>query len=107
MGQLVYFELNIDSIIEKYCVNKDKPEFQCNGKCHLATQLSETSNKNDEDSNKPLRVISESFLPVFIAASQEVKFNKFIDVVYKKDSFCYTNGYHFLHADKAYKPPIS
>ena len=104
---MVYFELNIDSIIENYCVNKDKPAFQCNGKCHLATQLSKTSNKNDDDSNKPLRVIFESFIPVFITTFQEVKFNKFIDEVCKKDSFCYANGYHFLPAYKAYKPPIA
>ncbi|MEN3322715.1 hypothetical protein VP395_03185 [Mariniflexile soesokkakense] len=103
---MVYFELNIDAIIQKYCVNKDKPEFQCNGKCHLATQLSETSNKND-DSNKSLRAVFESFIPVFISISQDIKFNNPVIDASKKDSFCYGNTYFFLHESKAYKPPIS
>lgn len=107
IGQLVYFELNLDTIIEKYCVNKDKPEFQCNGKCHLATQLSNTSNKNDDNNNKSLRVIFESFLPVFISTSQDIKFNNPVIDAYKENSFCYGNSYFFLHESRAYKPPIS
>ena len=39
MGQYSYYQLNIDYIIETYCVNKDKPVLQCNGKCHLSKQL--------------------------------------------------------------------
>jgi hypothetical protein len=39
LGYVAYFELNIDYIIETYCVNKEKPQLQCNGKCHLAKQL--------------------------------------------------------------------
>lgn len=104
---MVYFELNIDTIIEKYCVNKDKPEFQCNGKCHLATQLSENSNKNDDENNKSLRVIFESFLPVFLSITQDIKFNSLIDDACKKDSCSYGNNYFFLHEYKTYKPPIA
>lgn len=37
-------------IIEKLCINKDTPEMQCNGKCHLNEQIrkeSGQSNKKD------------------------------------------------------------
>ena len=50
-------------MIETYCVNKDKPELQCNGKCHLAKQIS-----TDIDSSKDIKgtnSLSESFFPVF------------------------------------------
>ena len=30
-----YYELDPVGFIEKLCENKDKPELQCNGKCHL------------------------------------------------------------------------
>jgi len=33
------YELDKEYITEQFCVNKDKPALKCNGKCHLATQL--------------------------------------------------------------------
>lgn len=107
IGQLVYFELNLDTIIQKYCINKDKPELQCNGKCHLANQLSKPSSKGENGSNTLLNVIFESFIPVFLSTSLEIKFNNLVNYTNKKDSFCYGNIYFFLHESKAYKPPIS
>jgi len=35
-------------IIEKFCINKDVPEMQCNGKCHLNEQIRE--NESSEES---------------------------------------------------------
>lgn len=35
----VKYEFSKDYIIENYCVNKDKPELHCDGKCYLAKQL--------------------------------------------------------------------
>ena len=37
--------LNQDYIAEFLCVNKDKPELQCNGKCHLAKELKKQQEK--------------------------------------------------------------
>lgn len=31
--------INQDYIAEFLCINKDKPELQCNGKCHLVKQI--------------------------------------------------------------------
>jgi hypothetical protein len=33
------YELNKARITELYCVNKERPQLMCNGKCHLAKQL--------------------------------------------------------------------
>ena len=56
-----YFELNIDYIVETYCINKEKPQLQCNGKCHLADQL----NLSDESSENPDYIIVDAFFPVY------------------------------------------
>ena len=42
------YELNQEYITETYCINKDKPELGCNGKCHLAKQLTETNLQPNE-----------------------------------------------------------
>ncbi|MDO5978934.1 hypothetical protein [Flavivirga spongiicola] len=64
MGYVAYFQLNIDYIIETYCVNKEKPELQCNGKCHLANQLTVNS-VDDSEGTSFLDSIFEAFIPVY------------------------------------------
>ncbi|MDO6759705.1 hypothetical protein Q4566_05790 [Tamlana sp. 2_MG-2023] len=64
MGYIAYFELNVDYIIETYCINKEAPKLECNGKCHLVTQLaSGTSNNSTSDSY--LASLFEAFVPVY------------------------------------------
>ncbi len=36
------YHLNKSYITENFCVNKTKPEMQCNGKCHLKKELKES-----------------------------------------------------------------
>lgn len=42
------FYANQAEIAELFCINKEKPQLQCDGKCHLATQIEkvETEEKN-------------------------------------------------------------
>ncbi len=65
IGYLAYYELNLDYIIEKYCVNKETPVLQCNGKCHLATQLAINTKETPEGNTYSLALLSETFVPVY------------------------------------------
>lgn len=38
---LFNFYLNQEAITAKFCVNKNKPKMNCNGKCYLAKQIKE------------------------------------------------------------------
>jgi len=70
IGYVAYYELNVDYIIEKYCVNKSKPKFKCNGKCHLTKKISFASSLNTENNQKAnSNSLSESFFPVFFQKS--------------------------------------
>jgi len=42
------FYVNQSEIAELFCINKEKPELKCDGKCHLATQIEkvETDEEN-------------------------------------------------------------
>ncbi len=42
------FFINQDDIIELFCINKDKPQLQCNGKCHLAKELVKVETQNED-----------------------------------------------------------
>lgn len=44
---LEYF-IRYDYIITELCENRDKPQLQCNGKCHLNKELAESSSSDDQ-----------------------------------------------------------
>ncbi|MEH6406432.1 MAG: hypothetical protein V7767_04055 [Leeuwenhoekiella sp.] len=67
-GYIVYFQLNIDSIVEKYCVNKAKPELHCNGKCHLTQQLN--LSQDDSGKNAGRILVPDSFIPLYFQVAQ-------------------------------------
>ncbi len=47
------YEFNKDYITQELCENKDKPKLKCEGKCHLAKQLTEVS---PTESSEPAEV---------------------------------------------------
>ena len=56
LGIYIQFKLNQDVIAKAYCKNKDKPEMECNGQCHLAEKILEVEaieNNTPESSNFP------------------------------------------------------
>lgn len=42
------YQVHKEQITRLFCVNKDKPKLQCNGKCHLAKQLRKTSERESK-----------------------------------------------------------
>ncbi|WP_262732699.1 hypothetical protein [Gaetbulibacter sp. NE] len=102
VGQVLYYELNIDYIIETYCINKDKPELQCNGKCHLATQIQKAS--NDSGKGKSHQMVFEAFYPLFFEAFNEIEFtNKFETTVKNNWSLKNLIDYNFIN--NLFHPP--
>ena len=51
------YVLNQDYIAEFLCINKDKPELACHGKCHLVKQIE----KQQENDSKTLRISLENY----------------------------------------------
>ncbi|MDE3740890.1 hypothetical protein [Maribacter polysaccharolyticus] len=51
-GTLSYYALFTDDFIDRYCVNKERPELHCDGKCYLAKMLLQESN----DDHPPINI---------------------------------------------------
>lgn len=101
MGYVAYYELNIDYIIETYCVNKEKPELQCNGKCHLATQL--VTNIQDTTNEAPyLSTLFETFIPVYF---EKYVFNLIFQNNSIQNNWNYSQGSTSKYQGKLDKPP--
>ncbi len=65
VSNVLYYQLNIDTIVEKYCVNKERPKLQCNGKCYLAKQIKQQTAQNETNSDNQRILITEAFIPLF------------------------------------------
>jgi hypothetical protein len=46
---ILNWKVNQDIITEKYCVNKDKPMMNCDGKCYLSKQLENLELKEEQE----------------------------------------------------------
>lgn len=84
MGYVLYYELNVDYIIETYCVNKDKPKLQCNGKCFLSKQLTLQSEKENTSQNQDMQIV-EAFYPVYYQKAVSVVINSPFEVIQKEN----------------------
>lgn len=106
VGQVAYFQLNIDEIIEKYCVNKDKPQLECNGKCHLTKQLAQYDTTPTEDTTGIETInVKEVFTLVYIV-TQSIKVPKKTVAASSKEVInAYTNDYSYLGISSCFKPP--
>lgn len=84
---LVYanFWMNQEYIAEKLCENKDKPEMECNGKCHLKKEL-EKEDKRKQQEERKIQVEELVFIP-----QSEIK--EVIDAVYTVEK---VNRQHFF-----------
>lgn len=63
----VQFYLDREQITALYCVNTNKPELQCEGKCELNKRLSEA---NDESENKAEITLEELNLSYFSPSTE-------------------------------------
>lgn len=66
---IINFYINRETITEEHCVNKNKPESNCKGQCHLEKQL-EVSTPDQEETKKTNGSTKTSFLLLVFASPQ-------------------------------------
>lgn len=57
----MYYYMNKHYISQNLCVNKDKPELHCDGKCYLAKQIRE-SEKNESQAPVVFKYVELTFI---------------------------------------------
>lgn len=98
---LTYAYYNIDAVafIERLCENKDKPELECNGKCHLK-KVAENNANNDKEPAK-----SVNFKETTLFVVELMKYD-FIKISFKNNQLGnYNNLYAFSLVDSFDRPP--
>ncbi len=89
-----------DYIAEFLCINKDKVEMQCNGKCYLMQRLNEQNEEKKQ--NLPKIAMEEypiGFIDVLSIPIQRTGITRSASVLH------YSNNYSFLFSDSSFRPP--
>jgi hypothetical protein len=108
VGHIAYYRLNIAYITEKFCENKDKPQLQCNGKCHLAKELSLVNASSEEPTDEPIKISNayKSFAPLFFQKTILKVSNEGAIDPRNTSLFFYDNHYTFFREFGLFRPPI-
>ena len=54
--------LNKDYITDQFCINKDKPELKCNGKCHLQDTVAQQTEQEETNT-----LAQNLIIPVYVS----------------------------------------
>ena len=95
-----YYELDPIGFIENLCENKDQPELQCNGKCHLK-KVSKSQNK---DQKTPKSIIDFKELILFSNTIEDFVFKQ-KEYLKKSTLIDYQNLYSFTDTNDCFHPP--
>ncbi len=94
------YVLNQDYIAEFLCINKDKPELQCHGKCHLVKEIEK---QQEQEPISALSVNMENY-PIGFVDIIQLKIQKnFSHLDSPHDS--YSQLYHFDYYQDKLQPP--
>jgi len=97
---LANYLINQNYIAEFLCINKDKPELECNGKCYLAKQLKEASAKKE----KNLPAIAMEEYPIGIMTFTVFETTQTSEPI-TKGNFQYNNHYKYSYQNLVFHPP--
>lgn len=97
---LANYLINHDYIAEFLCINKDKPELECNGKCYLSEQLKKAA----EEKEKNLPAIAMEEYPIGIILFTNFHATETVET-FSEANFNYTNNYKFSFQHLVFHPP--
>jgi hypothetical protein len=101
---IMEYVVNYDYIVETLCINKDKPELNCNGKCYLSKELAKTNDTESTPFSKG-KTSGQKLLDIYILP--EITEIKNTDQSYRVNfNFIYQKNYSFLFLKHIFRPPV-
>jgi hypothetical protein len=99
------YVVNYDYIVKELCENKEKPQLQCNGKCHLKKELAKSA--ADEQSPADKKQNSKQEMEVLFYQETPIFYQK-MPVVFtdKNVNASYQNFYALTAIQSTFHPPI-
>lgn len=100
---IVEYVVNYEYVSKVLCVNKEKPELKCNGKCHLMKELAEVA-----ENEKPIsdnKIVIKEIEVLFYQELKLIEFSKLFVAKYLFLNANYSNLYTYLNSCSVFHPP--
>ncbi|ADY28743.1 hypothetical protein [Cellulophaga lytica] len=97
------YVVNYDYISKVLCINQDKPELECNGKCALMKSIE----KSTQEEHNEQGVVKSEFQLLFHQNNQDVFVSTQISPQKKSKILSAESNYHFKSVFSLLRPPIS
>ncbi|KFF08310.1 hypothetical protein [Chryseobacterium luteum] len=101
---LIEYAVNYDYISTVLCINKNKPDLHCNGKCYLSKELAKTNDSGSsplsKTKNSGQKILDICTLPEIASID---KAERFLSLNF---NFLYKTAYAFLFLKHIFKPPV-
>ena len=91
--------INRDYVATVLCENLDKPELQCEGKCHLEKEIHQLDHEQQEEKAISFNLMVEYFQPIV-----QFTFKRFISEA-KEPNFHYLERTFRKYLDSVFRPP--
>lgn len=98
------YVINYEYIATVLCINKDKPEMHCNGKCHLMQELAKVSEKELPLTPTKKHVVTETEV-LFYQELESFAFDGFFNESTLHITSNYFNFYQLLKSSGTFHPP--
>ncbi len=101
---LVDYVVNYEYITKTLCVNKAKPQMNCNGKCHLMKELAKAAESEKPISSDKKQATQELEI-LFFQSIQPFEYVSSAFTLYQKVSDNYSDLYSYLNCRVFEHPP--
>lgn len=101
---VVNYFIDYEYISTVLCINKDKPELECNGKCHLMKEMAQTVD-DEKQLNRDKKNFPVEFSVLFLSALDDYSLLK-EDPVDHRIFNTYFNTYFRLNTSGVFRPPL-
>ncbi|MEX6686923.1 hypothetical protein QTN47_05430 [Danxiaibacter flavus] len=101
LGMCLLYSYSKDAVIEKYCVNKNKPSMHCNGKCYLFKKMRQAEEKGGASEENA----SSFFFFVFVKPEMYIRLSRPTNINTKP--LLYNQPlYQFIWSKDFFHPPL-
>ncbi|MGK4567138.1 hypothetical protein [Flavobacterium sp. 3HN19-14] len=100
---VIEYAANYDYISKVLCVNKEKPQLHCNGKCHLMKELAKAAEKETPVSSDKKTSHSDSEI-LFFLPLPEFTFRLY-NIINSQRVFYAVDLYYYLNDKTSGRPP--
>ena len=101
LAPVLDYAVNYDYISKVLCINKDKPQIHCNGKCYVGKELAKNESQNDSKTKNSVQKVLDFYVPEAVA-----KIAVFRKLTFAPLHFNYLAGYSYLFLSHIFRPPV-